>query len=64
MTTLQLRYARYGLWHYVKEEKQDISPYRDLQSAGKNLRGLIRTLLFKRFESSVYAFKQDNLKTS
>ncbi len=55
---LQLRYARYGLWHYVKKEKQDISPYRDLQSAGKNLRGLIRTLLFKRFESSVYAFKR------
>ena len=56
--TLQLRYARYGLWHYVKVEKQDISPYRDLHSAGRNLRGLIRTLLFKRFESSVYAFKR------
>ena len=53
-----MTYARYGLWHYVKKEKQRVSPYRDLQSAGKNLRGLIRVLLFKRFESSVYAFKR------
>lgn len=57
-TTAQLTYARYGLWHYVKREKQGALPYRDLQSAGKNLRGLIRVLLFKRFESSVYAFKR------
>ena len=53
-----MTYARYGLWNYVKKEKQDVEPYRDLQSAGINLRGLIRVLLFKRFESSVYAFKQ------
>ena len=57
-TDVQLTYARYGLWHYVKKGKQGILPYRDLQSAGKNLRGLIRVLLFKRFESSVYAFKR------
>lgn len=57
-TPAQLTYARYGLWHYVKKEKQEIAPYRDLQSAGRNLRGLIRVLLFKRFESSVYAFKR------
>ena len=57
-TATQLTYARYGLWHYVKKEKQEVDPYRDLQSAGRNLRGLIRVLLFKRFESSVYAFKQ------
>ena len=57
-TASQLTYARYGLWHYVKKEKQGVSPYQDLQSAGKNLRGLIRVLLFKRFESSVYAFKR------
>lgn len=57
-TTAQLTYARYGLWHYVKKGKQGVAPYRDLQSAGKNLRGLIRVLLFKRFESSVYAFKR------
>ena len=57
-TAAQLTYARYGLWHYVKKEKQEVFPYRDLQSAGRNLRGLIRVLLFKRFESSVYAFKR------
>ena len=57
-TAAQLTYARYGLWHYVKKGKQGVAPYRDLQSAGKNLRGLIRVLLFKRFESSVYAFKR------
>lgn len=56
--TSQLTYARYGLWNYVKTEKQEVDPYRDLQSAGRNLRGLIRVLLFKRFESSVYAFKR------
>ena len=56
--TAQLTYARYGLWNYVKFEKQEVDPYRDLQSAGINLRGLIRVLLFKRFESSVYAFKR------
>ena len=57
-TVTQLTYARYGLWHYVKKGKQGVAPYRDLQSAGRNLRGLIRVLLFKRFESSVYAFKR------
>ncbi len=57
-STAQLTYARYGLWNYVKTEQQDVEPYRDLQSAGINLRGLIRVLLFKRFESSVYAFKR------
>ncbi len=53
-----LTYARYGLWHYVKPEKQKEVPYRDLQRAGINLRGLIRVMVFKRFESSVYAFRR------
>src|SRR6266446_5344604 len=39
-------------------EKQRQEPYATLQRAGTNLRGLIRVLLFKRFESSVYAFKE------
>jgi hypothetical protein len=54
----ELSYARYGLWHYVVKEKQRREPYASLQRAGANLRGLIRVLLFKRFESSVYAFKE------
>src|SRR5690606_4616413 len=49
-----LTYARYGLWRYVQPAKQNTPPYPDLQRAGVNLRGLIRTMLFKRFESSVY----------
>ncbi|MBU0678457.1 MAG: helicase [Verrucomicrobia bacterium] len=54
----ELTYARYGLWHYVKPAKQKKEPYTSLQRAGANLRGLMRVLLFKRFESSVYAFKE------
>ncbi len=53
-----LTYARYGLWNYVYKEKQKRTPYNDLRRAGINLRGLIRTSLFKRFESSVDAFRQ------
>jgi len=54
----ELTYARYGLWHYVHSEKQKREPYTSLQRAGANLRGLMRVLLFKRFESSVYAFRE------
>ncbi|MBM4432275.1 MAG: helicase, partial [Chloroflexi bacterium] len=53
----ELTYARYGLWNYVWPQKRDESPYADLQRAGANLRGLIRVMLFKRFESSVHAFR-------
>jgi HKD family nuclease/superfamily II DNA or RNA helicase len=54
----ELTYARYGLWHYVHAEKQKKEPYASLHRAGANLRGLMRVLLFKRFESSVYAFQE------
>jgi superfamily II DNA/RNA helicase len=54
----ELTYARYGLWNYVIEEKRDREPYVTLRRAGFNLRGLIRVLLFKRFESSVHAFRE------
>jgi hypothetical protein len=53
----ELTYARYGLWHYVDRAKQNREPYSSLHRAGANLRGLIRVLLFKRFESSVEAFR-------
>ena len=53
-----LTYAKYGLFNYVKMEHSDEDPYRQLHQIGKNLRGLMRTLLFKRFESSVYAFRE------
>ncbi|MEW6033626.1 MAG: helicase-related protein [Chloroflexota bacterium] len=51
-----MHYARYGVGEFVKREKRGEPRYRDLYSAGRNLRGLMRVLLFKRFESSVRAF--------
>ncbi|HIE27544.1 TPA: helicase [Candidatus Poribacteria bacterium] len=54
----ELTYARYGLWHYVISQKQKQSPYTELHQAGANLRGLMRVMLFKRFESSVHAFRE------
>lgn len=53
----RLRFARYGLWNYVAEEHREREPYRQLQTTTVNLHGLIRVLLFKRFESSVEAFR-------
>lgn len=57
MPGVELTYARYGLWHYVKPSMQDKGVYKELHRAGINLRGLIRVMLFKRFESSVHAFR-------
>ncbi len=54
----ELTYARFGLWHYVREEKRNCEPYQSLHRAGANLRGLMRILVFKRFESSVFAFRE------
>lgn len=54
----ELTYARYGLWNYVRPEKRRVRPYTELHRAGANLRGLIRIMLFKRFESSVFAFRE------
>lgn len=54
----ELSYARYGLFNYVLRDKQRMEPYSSLQRAGANLRGLMRVLLFKRFESSVEAFRK------
>jgi len=54
----ELTYARYGLWNYVDPRKRDHPPYVDLHRAGANLRGLMRVMLFKRFESSVHAFRE------
>jgi superfamily II DNA or RNA helicase len=53
----ELTYARYGLFHYVRPDKCDQERYQVLHRAGRNLRGLVRVLMFKRFESSVYAFR-------
>ena len=52
-----LRYGRYGLIDYVDPEMRSKSPYSDLARAGLRLSGLMRSLLFKRLESSVEAFR-------
>ncbi len=54
----QLTYARYALFDYILPEHQDVPKYQELQRAGAALRGLMRVMLFKRFESSVAAFRQ------
>lgn len=54
----EFQYAKYGLWNFVKPGMRDKSPYRELERSGQNLRELMKVLLFKRFESSVYAFRE------
>jgi hypothetical protein len=54
----QLTYARYALFDYVLSEHQIESQYQELKRAGAALRGLMRVMLFKRFESSVHAFRE------
>ena len=54
----RLTYARYALFDYALPERQDEPQYQELQRAGAALRGLMRVMLFKRFESSVEAFRQ------
>lgn len=52
-----LQYARYGLINYVKPAMRSQAPYSNLARAGLRLSGLMRSLLFKRLESSVEAFR-------
>ncbi|MBP9003460.1 MAG: helicase [Candidatus Hydrogenedentes bacterium] len=53
-----MTYARFGLGLYLKESFQKKKVYEDLRRGGRNMRGLIRILLFKRLESSVQAFRE------
>jgi hypothetical protein len=54
----RLTYARYALFDYVLPRHQPEPRYQELRRAGAALRGLMRIMLFKRFESSVHAFRQ------
>ncbi|MGC8943397.1 MAG: helicase-related protein [Caldisericia bacterium] len=54
----ELTLARYNLYDYVLKEYKDISPYNELKHASQSLKGIMRVILFKRFESSVEAFKK------
>ena len=53
-----LTLARYSLGLYLRDEYKGVELYKELSVAGPKLMGLIRTLLLKRMESSVEAFKQ------
>lgn len=57
-TTLsKLTFSRYNLWDYVKDEKKHILPYSDLRKVITTLRVFHKINLFKRLESSIYAFR-------
>ena len=53
----ELHYARYSIGLYLQPELTERQPYARLARAGRSLRGLMRILLLKRFESSVEAFR-------
>jgi superfamily II DNA/RNA helicase len=52
-----MKYARYGLFNYVRPELRREARYQNLQRAGSRLRGLMKAMLLKRLESSVAAFR-------
>ena len=54
----KLSFARYSVGLYLQPEYENVELYRDLGVAGEKLIGLIRTILLKRMESSIYAFKE------
>ena len=54
----KLTYAKYNLWPYVKEEKKDEKIYVDLRKITGLLKGLHKVMLYKRLESSIYAFSE------
>ncbi len=55
---MNLTYARYNLWPYVKEEKREDTIYKDLRKITGLLKGLHKVMLFKRLESSIFAFSK------
>lgn len=52
-----LTYARYNLWEYVLADKRDQKPYTDLKGVVGTLKVFHKINLFKRLESSIFAFK-------
>ncbi|MFW6111044.1 MAG: helicase-related protein [Thermoproteota archaeon] len=57
---VNLTYARYSLGteDYLKPEYREERKYQDLSTMGRNLRGLMKQLMLKRLESSIFAFKE------
>lgn len=56
-----LTLARYSPGRYLKDEFNEMDPYKDLYKSGTELVRLIRSLLLKRMESSFQAFS-DSIK--
>ncbi|MGB7533717.1 MAG: helicase-related protein [Halobacteriota archaeon] len=54
----RLTYAKYNLWPYVKEYKKEEQVYKDLKKVTGLLKGLHKVMLFKRLESSIFAFSE------
>lgn len=52
-----LTFARYSVGSYLKNEYKNVDLYKELGDAGQKLVGIIRSLLLKRMESSLEAFK-------
>lgn len=55
-----LNYARYSLGsdEYLKQDYKDKHQYKTLSSIGSSLRGLLKSNILKRLESSIYSFKE------
>jgi len=54
----KLSYAKYNLWPYVKEEKKSEDIYLNLRKITGLLKGLHKVMLYKRLESSIFAFSE------
>lgn len=58
LTLQELTYARYDLWEYVLPDKKEVEPYSQLKKVIGTLRVFHKINLFKRLESSIYAFRK------
>ncbi|MHA1336549.1 MAG: helicase-related protein [Promethearchaeota archaeon] len=57
-TLKNLTYSRYSLGNYLIQKYASEPKYSNLSTIGNNLRGLMKTLLLKRLESSIYSFRE------
>lgn len=57
----QLKFARYDLGNYIKEGAFTPEESQRIKQAGKNLRKIMRIILFRRLESSIAAFRDSTL---
>jgi len=58
-----LNYSRYSLGNYLIPKYMTQSEYSNLSTIGNNLRGLMKSLLLKRLESSIFAFRETLKRT-